>query len=126
MGYCLCDLYRLHLTDRQISQHCLRIKIHLYLMKPVCSIFIHFFMIDHLDRSNFFHREASQEQVLCHASCRNRLQLLMYHCDTKLHRLIRIVYLDLLSIHIYFSGIHLVDTEQTFHQCRFSRSVFPH
>ena len=126
MGNCLCNFYRLHLTNGKISQHCLGIKVHFYFFQPVSGVLIHFFMVYHFNRTEAFQRETAFIKVLSHASCRNRLKLLMYHRDTIFHGLVRVIDGNLLSIEINFTGIHLVDTEEAFHQSGFSCAVLTH
>ena len=126
MRNCLCNLNRLHLTDGQGTKLGFRIEIHTNLIQPHLRIFIHFFMVDHFQWTIILRRKSSQEQVLTYASCQNRLQLLMYHGNTFVHGIIRILNFNLFTIQINLSGIHLVDTKQTFHQSGLTCTIFSH
>ena len=84
-------------------------------------------MIDRRDKTKvFFHRIASEEDILTDGPCRNRLKLLVHHSDTLTQRVHRVLDHSRLSINVDLSFIHLVNAEHAFHQCGLSGTVFTH
>ena len=83
-------------------------------------------MINDLDRSVVFHRIPSKIHILSDGALRNRLKLLMNHGKSFVKRVVRVCNFGLYTVNINFAFIHFVNSEKTFHQCRFTGTVFSH
>ena len=83
-------------------------------------------MINDLDRSVVFHRIPSKIHILSDGALRNWLKLLMNHGKSFFQRVIRVCDLRLDAVDIDLAFIHFIDSEKTFHQCRFSGTVLSH
>ena len=71
-------------------------------------------------------RVAAEEDILSYRSRRDRLKLLMHHCDTHFQRAHWVCNVDRLSVEKDFALIHLINAEHTFHKRRLAGAVFAH
>ena len=113
----------LPLGNRHIAHGLGQIDSHAQLAEQIGCFLLHLPFVNHAHRVD---RVPPQEQVINHTALQALVQFLMHHCNSVFQRGFRAGKTDLLAIEENLALILLISTEQTFHQCRFSRSVFPY
>ena len=121
-----CDLDQLHLRNAQGSQFRLGVKVQMNFFQHLGGIGVHFFVVDHCNRADFFGGIAAHINILANAALGDGLELLMHHGNAAVQCVQRAFDLDFFSLVNDFSFIHMIDAEHTFHQGRFACAVLAH
>ena len=124
--HCLGNLHRLHLCNGHGSQFCLGVVRHLHIIQPFRCLLVHLLVIHNLKGAELLCRVAAGIHILRHRSLRYWLQLLMYHGQTLLQGLVRIVDVHMLPIQVDLPLIHMINAKKAFHQGGFSCTVLSH